>query len=186
MEWTIQDLGAIGEFVGAIGVVITLGYLAFQIRQNTVQLKQTTLTAKAAAVNASNIALRETRQTIYESCEMPEIFMRGNDDPDALGEVQSLRYRMVMQNITDVMLDVYTQTSVTSFSPETWATQGMSLVERVLGTSGGHWFWAGYADTYPPSFRGEVDRILQRLNTETLSDAAEQAQTGAPAERIRR
>lgn len=40
MEWTIQDLGAVGEFVGAIGVVITLIYLAYQIRQNTIQLEQ--------------------------------------------------------------------------------------------------------------------------------------------------
>ncbi len=32
---TIMELGAIGEFVGAIGVVVTLAYLAIQIRQNT-------------------------------------------------------------------------------------------------------------------------------------------------------
>jgi len=32
---TITELGALGEFVGAIGVVITLIYLAIQIRQNT-------------------------------------------------------------------------------------------------------------------------------------------------------
>jgi hypothetical protein len=179
MEWTIQDLGAIGEFVGAIGVVITLGYLAFQIRQNTVQLKQTTLTAKAAAVNASNIALRETRLSIFESSEMPEIFIRGNDNPDELGEVPKLRYRLVMQNITEVMLDIYTQTSMTSFSPETWATQGVTLVERVLGTSGGQWFWATYAENYPPSFRAEVDRILQRTTTETLGEATEQTRAGA-------
>lgn len=30
-----QLLGNYGEFVGAIGVVVTLGYLSFQIRQNT-------------------------------------------------------------------------------------------------------------------------------------------------------
>jgi hypothetical protein len=32
---TIMELGALGEFVGAIGVVLTLAYLAIQIRQNT-------------------------------------------------------------------------------------------------------------------------------------------------------
>ena len=31
MEWTVQDLGAVGEFIGAIGVVVTLIYLAKQI-----------------------------------------------------------------------------------------------------------------------------------------------------------
>jgi hypothetical protein len=32
---SIQDLGAIGEFVGSIAVLVTLVYLAVQIRQNT-------------------------------------------------------------------------------------------------------------------------------------------------------
>ena len=32
---TIQDLGSIGEMVGAIAIVATLAYLAVQIRQNT-------------------------------------------------------------------------------------------------------------------------------------------------------
>jgi hypothetical protein len=34
MDWGIQELGAMGEFVGAIAVVVTLGYLAVQIRQS--------------------------------------------------------------------------------------------------------------------------------------------------------
>ena len=32
---TIFELGALGEFVGSIAVVVTLIYLALQIRQNT-------------------------------------------------------------------------------------------------------------------------------------------------------
>ena len=36
---SIQDWGAIGEVVGAIGVILTLIYLATQIRQNTRQLR---------------------------------------------------------------------------------------------------------------------------------------------------
>jgi hypothetical protein len=51
-----------------------------------------------------------------------------------------------MQNVTEVMVDIYTQTLITTFSSETWDTQGVSLVERVLGTPGGQWFWANYRD----------------------------------------
>ena len=54
--------------------------------------------------------------------EMAEIFLRGNENPQELGEVQMLRYRLAMQNIAEAMLDTYTQTSITGFSPETWAT----------------------------------------------------------------
>ena len=32
-------LGNYGEFVGAIGVIVTLGYLAIQMKQNTAQLR---------------------------------------------------------------------------------------------------------------------------------------------------
>ena len=32
---TLEDLGNIGEFIAAIGVIVSLVYLATQIRQNT-------------------------------------------------------------------------------------------------------------------------------------------------------
>jgi hypothetical protein len=37
---TILELGALGEFVGAIAVVLTLAYLAVQIRQNTQAMEE--------------------------------------------------------------------------------------------------------------------------------------------------
>lgn len=37
---TIVELGALGEFVGAIGVIATLAYLATQIRQNTRSMEE--------------------------------------------------------------------------------------------------------------------------------------------------
>lgn len=160
MDWSIQDLGAAGEFVGAIGVVVTLVYLAHQIRQNTHQLEQGTLMARAAAQNASNVALRETRASIFASGEMAEIFFLGNANPQELAEVPRLRYRLLIQNVTEVMLEIYSQTMATGFAPETWHTQGNTLVRRILDTPGGNWFWANYRHNYPADFRTEVDGIL--------------------------
>ena len=62
-----EILGNLGEFVGAIGVVVTLVYLAYQIRQNTRQLEQNVTIAKATAVNASTIAQSDIRRSIYET-----------------------------------------------------------------------------------------------------------------------
>jgi hypothetical protein len=39
MNW--EAIGAIGEILGAVGVIVTLAYLAFQIRQNTQGLRLT-------------------------------------------------------------------------------------------------------------------------------------------------
>ena len=54
---TLQDLGNIGEFVGAIGVIASLVYLAIQIRQNTRTLRAATYESLAQATATSNALL---------------------------------------------------------------------------------------------------------------------------------
>ncbi len=44
---SLEDLGNIGDFVGGVGVILTLLYLAVQIRQNTRTVEQNTLASKA-------------------------------------------------------------------------------------------------------------------------------------------
>ena len=43
MELTIQDLGAVGELVGGIIVIISVAYLAIQTKQSKGRLTQTRL-----------------------------------------------------------------------------------------------------------------------------------------------
>ncbi len=45
----IMELGALGEFLGSIGVIATLVYLAVQIRQNTQSMDESMRFAKANA-----------------------------------------------------------------------------------------------------------------------------------------
>ena len=51
---TLEDLGNIGEFVAAIAVVISLIYLAVQIRQNTRSVRASSY--HAVVTNLSNLA----------------------------------------------------------------------------------------------------------------------------------
>ena len=158
MNWAA--IGAISEAIGAFGVIATLAYLAVQIRQNTIQLKQNTLAAQAAALNRSNTTMHDVRASIFSSPEIAELFYKGNSNPDDLTDMERLRYRMMLLNVTDSMVDLYTQTLVTDFAPEAWNTQGVNLVKRIMGTKGGTWFWSNFSETYPEKFRSEIDRIL--------------------------
>ena len=47
---TLDDLGNLGEFVAAIGVVVSLIYLGRQIRQNTAHLSQNTQSVQLSAL----------------------------------------------------------------------------------------------------------------------------------------
>ena len=67
---TLFELGALGEFVGAIGVVLTLIYLAVQIRQNT---KSVQSAAEFDVLNAWN-ALHNLRAS---DGELNEILTKG-------------------------------------------------------------------------------------------------------------
>jgi len=82
-------------------------------------------------------------------------------DPDSLSELERYRFRLLMSNMMDAQLDMYAQTVVTGFSPETWATQGQRVIRRVMTTPGGRWFWREYREDYTSAFRQEVDRTLE-------------------------
>ena len=159
MNWTA--VSAISESVSAFGVVASLGYLAYQIRQNTRQLERNERASIAAAVNASLTNYRENRRYIYTSPDVTDLTLKGMEDPAALTETERYRFRLLIQNLTDALWDMYSQTVLTGFSPGTWTTQGQRVVERVLASPGGSWFWKSFSDDYSSEFRAEVDRILQ-------------------------
>ena len=56
---TLQDLGNIGEFIGAIAVVISLVYLAAQIRQNTRALHSSSYSQAAEQLWLVNLAIAQ-------------------------------------------------------------------------------------------------------------------------------
>jgi len=54
---TLQDLGDLGDFVGGVLLVVSLLYLAFQIRQNTIAQRVAAVQASVGAANDLSRAL---------------------------------------------------------------------------------------------------------------------------------
>ncbi len=159
MNW--EALGAIGEIVGAMGVIATLIYLAIQIRQNTQQQKKYELASQADAVNASAEAVRDARRDIYQDPELCEIWIKGMSHPDKLTENEYTRYRLLIQNALDGIWDIHSRTTVSGVSAEIWESVGMKAVQRVISTQGGRMVWSQFREAYPNKFRLEIDRILE-------------------------
>jgi hypothetical protein len=70
----IQDLGALGEIIGAIAIVVTLAYLAIQIRYAKVAVTDQSRQSRAAAlreINGRLIDNDELRQT-FDKVASPE------------------------------------------------------------------------------------------------------------------
>jgi len=75
---TIMELGAIGEFLGAIGVIVTLIYLSVQIRQNTHAMDEGRKLALAQTYQMRSDALQQMTVTAATT-EIGSIIARLND-----------------------------------------------------------------------------------------------------------
>ncbi len=74
MALTIQDLGALGEFLGSIAVLATLVYLALQTRQNTMAI--------GAQLDAARIgSLLNINLTAATSSDLQEALNRARFEP---------------------------------------------------------------------------------------------------------
>lgn len=71
MNW--EAIGAIGEILGAIGVIVTLAYLAVQIRQNTKATRASTAQQMTDNWVSINLFIAQNGETAARSLADPEL-----------------------------------------------------------------------------------------------------------------
>ena len=96
---TIQDWGAIGEVLGAVGVIVTLLYLTVQIRQNNRNLHE----ANSSSISQS---LSSLNSRISSSAEFTELFLRGRADIEDLNPVEHDRFRAWVMDLMNLAVYV--------------------------------------------------------------------------------
>ena len=156
MNW--DAIGAIGEVVGALAVFITLGYLAIQIRQNTKAVRASALDSSVNAVNAVRVAM-------FENAEVTALYRKGLESPDELDDNEKTRFRLLVHTILWAVWNIYAQTEYGGLSTSTWAAQ-LPLLDRIMNSHGGVWFWDNYHMEFDEKFRIEVDKVMEGKATD--------------------
>ncbi len=77
LDW--NAIGAIGEILGAFGVIITVAYLAIQVRNNTKALHATSFQHESQEFNRINMS-------VAENPELAKTITKAFSDPAALEE----------------------------------------------------------------------------------------------------
>ena len=146
-EWfgTICDvnweaISAIGQMVGAIAVVISLIYLARQIRGNAHATRQ-------AAMRSALDFLNRYTQQITEHADLAELRSRGFRDFESLEGVDLAHFGSLMHGMFRTVEDVYYQHLQGHMDPRMW--RGIEVVMREVNAQPGvqawwrlrsHWF----------------------------------------------
>ena len=88
-QFTLQDLGSLGEFVGALGVVISLIYLARQVSQNTTSIR-------AASFNSMTENSIRILEHSFRDGDFAEFLHRAERDPSSLSPNEQVRWDAYM------------------------------------------------------------------------------------------
>lgn len=143
MNW--EAIGAIGEIVGAITVVVTVGYLALQIRQNTAALRSTA--TQGASEQAADIY-----HTLSTDAELAMIFVRGSEAPDDLSDSEMARYFAFFQYAFFNYQNWYVQTRDRVIDGSLLSSWGRVLA-GIYPSPGFRRFWEQRSYIFSPEFR---------------------------------
>jgi hypothetical protein len=99
---SLEDLGNIGEFVAAVAVVVSLIYLAIQIRQNTNSFRAATF---QDIIREGNAFLRD----LSVHPELARIWRSGLESLEALSSEESTRFHYLILGFYRRVENVYHQ-----------------------------------------------------------------------------
>jgi hypothetical protein len=162
----LDALGNIGDFVGGLGVVITLIYLALQIRQNTRQVEQSLHVSRAQA-------LRDTYTPGWtlEAARDPELatfYARGMTQPEVLSSDEQLRFLFLMGTILGEIEKNHLMYQQGLLTDERWES-GLRQLRLYINQPGGAYYWQRFRSMHTRAFAEVVE--LQRQDVGALPPA---------------
>ena len=153
---TVQELGSIGEFVAAVAVLISLFYLAYQIRQNTAELRLASLRAVIGAY--SNF-----RQSVVGSDELAQLIELARLDPSSMSEAQIYRYGYFVEESVWCAQQLFIEIQAGQVPNTSWPYAKKRLLQHLDNAIGKAW-WEEWKGMYDLELVAEIDRDLRQAD----------------------
>jgi hypothetical protein len=147
----IEALGNIGDFIGGIGVVITLLYLAFQVRQNS-------RSVKAAAAQGVLGSLAQTLNSIGSSPQASRVFALGQLDPSKLTDEEVYQFIHLILGYFRIIEQAFYQNRLGGLDEDLWNGHVAQVSSFMQAPSVQRW-WATRSALFHPDFRRFIDDL---------------------------
>lgn len=148
-----EAIGAVGEIIGALAVVISLLYLAAQIRAQNAQ-------AKLAALHEMSNRFREVTN-LFASGDIADIFVRANDDFGAISDAESVRLIVLTTNLFRAWEEAFLEKRDGYLEPEVFEALSRDYTQPMGAASFRH-IWKLRKQNYDPDFQEYVDKLGMR------------------------
>ncbi len=164
MNW--EAVGAIGEVLGAVGVIATLAYLSVQVRQNTRAIRGSTLNA------VTQYQQFELRWSADNSSEM----LKAIHTPDEMSEDDVWKVSEMLTALFVARQNEYSQYNDGLLTDEDWRSrEGIIRVTLSIAWVR-HWWRTFPKETFNSGFVERVEKILGDVDSdfaETLRELGE-------------
>lgn len=130
---TLEALGHIGEFVGAMGVVISLIYLARQLIQNTKSVR-------AASFNSMVQNSLRLLEHAFRDSEFAEFLERAEREPEALTPSERVRWDAYMTAVFRHFGNLVYQHRVGAIDTQMWESYRRTLADDLRRGSWAAWY----------------------------------------------
>ena len=157
----LDALGNIGDFIGGIAVVVTLLYLAHQVRQNT---KSTHSASYQAIVSSMSVFSRELA---FEE-ERSDLFIKGLLRPDELTESEQIRFSLLMTSYFRSMENIHFQYQSHAIPDDVWEGWAHRIATSVQ-TPGCRAWWQKEERAYSGRFRKYINEEAMLVEKEPFS-----------------
>ena len=151
MNW--EAIGTVAELVGAIAVVISLIYLASQLRSSS----------RAFKTSLRDTALKSLMEWNYNMLADPDlgwIFQKGIKDFDSLEERDRARLIHVLFSFFKVFENIYLHYLEGSVDKDVWE-QNYKLLSLYASQPGAKNYWNSRYETFHPRFQHLLDLMEQ-------------------------
>ena len=149
---SLQDLGGLGEFIGSIAVVLSLLYLAVQIRQNT---KAERATSRQTILDTFYAALWD----LGASSERQRVLKAGFANFETLSDQDKAIFQLTLLRYIGNLYNGILLRQSDMVDEETFSIIANTAVST-LATAGGRQWWEASRDGSSPTIRDYIDRRL--------------------------
>jgi hypothetical protein len=163
MNW--EAIGAVAEAVGTLAVLISLIYVAIQIRQSTLQFSRSIEANQLAAFERNIESSNRIRELLLLNPALEELLLKGFKSYKELDRLEKFRFGMLLRNILSAMQGAFIRQTSVAHDPLEFAGSARLLDDILLNRGVREWLGVTEPD-WRPEFRDFVDQrlaaILQR------------------------
>lgn len=172
MNW--EAIGAVGEVIGALAVVVTLLYLASQSKINTSAINR-------AAVQATLRGRGEATRFLASDPEISALMWRGAEQPHTLDHIEWQRFFLICASIVRPIELAFMDYEAGRMRDGLWQGQ-KSTLEFWFAKPGIQRWLAEYGQTLYPNFQNYLQEIVEVYSQASPAEAS--PARAAPAENL--